>query len=231
MKNRSVRNRRFSHAAAVVFILAVLCALCGCSLTKSLATGNPLWYYRTGVRGENIYFVGEATAPTRRQAELLAYQDIIDKLSSYLGEEPERTAYRELTTTGAIERYGLVVDNTFSSTEEDGSVRIMIRAAGTANILDSFRSTEAVELGRRISQVESYVLEGDEYIKNGMDLEGVRSYIKSITVSGSIDNRNLEKEYRSSAILDEVLYILKRVRLEISGFNSRPSCDGRRIVL
>ncbi len=215
---------RHTARRITVFLLLVFC-LTGCSLVKSLESGLPLWYFGSKNPRNQVYFVGEGRASTQRQAELLAFTDITDKLSSYLGNQTARSAYRELSTDGTISDYGLTVIDRFVRTEENGEVLVLIRAVADRTLLDVFRSAEAVDLGTRLERIEALILKGDEEIKKGHDVTGLKYYLQSMVLSGRTDTRNLRKEYSFETILDEVLYVLGTIELYVLDPRpEEPSC-------
>lgn len=215
--------RHFARRITVLLFL-VLC-LTGCSLVKSLESGLPLWYFGSKNPRNQVYFVGEGRASTQRQAELLAFTNITDKLSSYLGNQTARSAYRELSTDGTISDYGLTVIDRFVRTEDNGEVLVLIRSVADRTLLDVFRSAEAVDLGTRLDRIEALILKGDEEIKKGRDVTGLKYYLQSMVLSGKTDTRNLRKEYSFDTILEEVLYVLGNIELYVLDPKpEEPSC-------
>ena len=91
---------------SVLVILALV--LCSCSsinaIIKSNMTGLPTWYYENDMGVAKGYkgIVGEGSASTQRQAELLAYSSVITKLSNIIGYELGQEEYRELTVLGRL---------------------------------------------------------------------------------------------------------------------------------
>ena len=196
-------------------LLVVLLCLSSCTLFKSIATGYPMWYYEKNTNSLQLRFIGEATAETRRQAELLAYSDVSEKLSSYLGIDIDREAYRELSTSGTIEKFGLSIAESRISNTSDGGYRVIVLAVADREKADNYRSQQAKDLGATIEKIEELILEGDEYIKAGKDIMGVRNYLMSMALSCNIDGRNLDKEYSFDVILDEVLYVLNSIKIQV----------------
>ena len=205
----------------LLVLLFVVLVLSSCTLFKSIATGYPIWYYEKNTNSLQLRFIGEATAQTRRQAELLAYTDVSEKLSSYLGIEIDREAYRELATSGTIEKFGLSVAESRISTTSDGGYRFIVLAVADRSKADNYRSQQAKDLGDTIEHIEQLILEGDEYIKAGKDIMGVRNYLMSMALSCNIDGRNLDKEYSFDVILEEVLYVLKDIKIQVKNPDSR----------
>lgn len=203
-----------------ILLLAALLmiSLSSCTVFKSVFSGYPMWYYRKNTNSQQLSFIGEAKAQTRRQAELLAYTDVSDKLSSYLGIEIDRELYRELSTQGTIAKFGLSVTGS-SISSSDGMYRVIVLAVADRAKADSFRSQEAKELGDTLQKIEQLILEGDEYIKSGKDIMGVRNYLMSMALSCNIDARNLDKEYSFDVILQEVLHILEKMRIDVKNEN------------
>ena len=195
--------------------MLVILSLTGCTVFKSITTGYPMWYYTKNNNSAQLSFIGEAKAQTRRQAELLAYTDVSDKLSSYLGIEIDRESYRELSTQGTIEKFGLSITESRVTSTSDGMYRVIVLAVADRSIADNFRSQGARDLGETLQKIEQLILEGDEYIKSGKDIMGVRNYLMSMALSCNIDARNLDKEYSFDVILEEVLYVLGKIKLEV----------------
>jgi len=194
--------------------------LCGCSVLKSLSTGYPIWYYNPSIPKNQVSFLGQGTAESRRQAELLAYADMSENLASYLGFELDRTLYRELLTSGTIESYGIRIQNSNSTQLDDGNYRVIVLAVTEKEMLDSLRSREAVDLGDRVELIGSLIAQGDEAIRQNRDIEGLKYYLRSMALSYGIESRSLNRDYRFDAILDEVLYVLESLNLTVTSEDS-----------
>ena len=88
MKQRAVRH--------LLILLLCLSCLVSCTsfsdLVRAQVEGLPSWVYSPQSRNDQVSFVGKGSAPLTYNARLLAYEDILRQISSYVGEDV-RSAY------------------------------------------------------------------------------------------------------------------------------------------
>ena len=199
-----------------VLVLLVL-ALCSCSsinaIIKSNMTGLPTWYYENDMGVAKGYrgIVGEGSATTQRQAELLAYSSILSKLSNILGYELGQEEYRELTVLGTITEFNLSIVDTFFTITSDGSYSFYVQAAIDEELLDKATTEEAKNRAQIIAQVEALVLKGDEYVKSGQETRAVKNYLQAMTLGYGHDY--IDEEYSFDELLDVVTGLLGNTSL------------------
>ena len=168
--------------------LILLLALCSCStfsaIVKSNMTGLPSWYYDTdiGVGKGNTGIVGEGTASSQRQAELLAYTDVISQLSGLVGFELGQEEYRELSVLGTLSDYNLTVTDTFLMIGQDGSYSFYVQAAINKELLERITSEENKKKAQIVNEIEGLVLQGDEYVKAGQETKAAENYLKAMAL-------------------------------------------------
>ncbi len=219
---------------SVVLVLAVLIifALTGCAQTRSYIMGMikdvPSWYYYPQSRiGRNeISFIGEGlSAESVRQSELVAYNNLFEKLEEYVGTELGREYYRDLINAGAIEDLALhvvVTDKTYL--EKSGQYRTILLCAASEEIMTNLRTESRQEEYNREKEVIALVDEGDQCIKNSQDLKAVRLYLQSMILSHGLEN--LEDGYDYESILKEVKQILSTLSMKIVSSNQvEASCS------
>ena len=206
----------------LALLLLTLVILTGCSSVKALVrssiSGLPFWVYNSsfGVDSSKVAFVGQGKAQTERQAELLAYSDILAQLSSYLGVDLGQEQYRELSVLGSISEFELTVNDT-TTAYQDGETVVYIRAVGSANLLKEASSEETIRKNETAQEVEALILQGDEYIKDGEDLKGVSCYLQSMVLSYNQDY--IDEEYSYSTIAKEIKNILNAISVTLISQN------------
>ena len=208
----------------ILSLLILLVAVTGCSsvaaLFKSNFSGLPFWYYEPeyGVGSDNTGFVGEGISSTERQAELLAYTNIIAILSDKLGYELGQEAYRELSVMGTINEFGLQIVDTFSVVASDGYYHYYLHAVLDRTLLDSATSEENKRRSLVSSEIESLVLEGDTFVKAGKELRAVENYIKAMALSYGLEY--IDSEYSYEALYPVVVELLQNISVAIT--STRP---------
>ena len=200
---------------SVLFVMVL--ALCSCTsfnaILKSNMTGLPTWYYENdmGVGKGNRGIVGEGVASTQRQAELLAYSDVISKLSGLIGYELGQEEYRELSVLGTLTEFNLSVIDTFQNISSDGIYSFYVHAAIDEELLDKATTEETKTRAQITAQVEKLVLEGDEYVKSGQETRAVRNYLQAMVLGYGHDY--IDKEYSFDELLDVVMGLLENASL------------------
>ena len=200
---------------SVLFVL--LLAMCSCSsinaIIKSNMTGLPTWYYENDMGVAKGYrgIVGEGTASSQRQAELLAYSDVLSKLSDIIGYELGQEEYRELSVLGTIAEFNLSVTDTFLSVTSDGTFSFYVQAAIDEELLDKATTEEAKNRAQIKAQVEALVLEGDEFVKSGQETRAVRNYLQAMALGYGHDY--IDNEYSFGELLDVVTGLLGNASL------------------
>lgn len=201
--------KRILLITALVMMLLTLCACSSINaIIKSNMTGLPTWYYENdmgvgkGYRG----IVGEGTAYTQRQAELLAYSAVLSKVSNILGYELGQEEYRELSVLGTIAEFNLSVVDTASIINADGTISIYVHVAIDSELLDKATTEEAKTRNQVIAQVEALVLEGDEFVKTGQETRAAKNYLQAMLLGYGHDF--IDNEYSFDELLDVVMGLL-----------------------
>ena len=217
-----MRKARF--VLLILSLIIVLVTVTGCSsvsaLFKSNFSGLPFWYYEPeyGVGKGNTGMVGEGVSSTERQAELLAYTNLIAVLSDRIGYELGQEAYRELSVMGTINQFGLEIVDRFSVAASDGNYHFYLHAVLDRELLDSATIDENKRRSSVSSEIESLVLEGDTFVKTGKELKAVENYIKAMTLSYGLDF--IDSEYTYDALYPVVVDLLQSITVAVS--STRP---------
>ena len=223
--------RRRNLLISVLFVMVL--TLCSCTsfnaILKSNMTGLPTWYYENdmGVGKGNRGIVGEGVASTQRQAELLAYSDVISKLSNLIGYELGQEEYRELSVLGTLTEFNLSVIDTFQNISSDGIYSFYVHAAIDEELLDKATTEEAKTRAQITAMVEELVLEGDEYVKSGQETRAAKNYLQAMVLGYGHDY--IDKEYSFDELLDVVMGLLENASLSFVA--ERPAQGTCTIVL
>ena len=213
--------KRCLPVLSVLFLLLVLCSCSTMSaIMKSNMTGLPSWYYKTdlGVGKGNTGIVGEGTATSQRQAELLAYSDVINQISDLTGYELGQEEYRELSVLGTLSDYSLTVINTYLNVTQDGLFSYYIQAAIDRELLDRITSEETKKRSQIKEKVEELVLEGDEFVKSGYETKAAENYLQAMALGYGLDY--IDREYSFEELLDVVTELIET--LSLSFVSTRP---------
>ena len=207
-------KKRILPISILVFLVLVLCSCTSFNaIIKSNMTGLPTWYYENDMGVAKGYkgIVGEGSASTQRQAELLAYSSVISKLSNKLGYELGQEEYRELTVLGTLTEFNLSVIDTFLNVSADGIYSFYVHAAIDEELLDKATTEEAKNRAQIIARVEDLVLKGDDYVKSGQETRAVRNYLQAMALGYGHDY--IDDEYSFDELLDVVTGLLGNASL------------------
>ncbi|MCF0262639.1 MAG: hypothetical protein HUK23_06985 [Sphaerochaetaceae bacterium] len=194
------------------------------ALFSSYYTGLPIWYYSpeagTGFGWAGL--VGEGHASTQRQAELLAYSNIISILSEKIGYDLGVEAYREISVLGTISKIGLTVEDKYTLNADNGYT-VYLHAVINEDLLQEAMSDELKRNAELAAQVESLVLEGDNYIKAGQELKAIRLYLEAMNLSYGSDF--IDKDYSFDELYKVVYDLIERMNMAIvSSKKSSANC-------
>lgn len=202
---------KFKVSLLLVFVAFLLA---GCTLFKGVE--GPSWYNHPQrfVSEGKVAFVSEGTASTQRQAELIAYSNLQEKIELFIGSDLDKEQYRRLTTINSIEEFGLTIDNTYSENDKNGSYTVMLMAVGSKDKLLYKMSEQAKIDAEKADKVMKLVLEGDELIKKNQDLAGISKYLQSMVLSFGL--ASIDKEFSFSEIENVVEEMLNTIKISLS---------------
>ena len=216
--------KKKSASLAILIILSLaLVLLAGCSSVRAVLKANisgiPYWYYepQMGVGKGRVGMYGEGSATNQRQAELIAYNNVIEKLSERIGSEIGQEAYRELSVLGTISEFGLVVEDTYVNTQE-GMYNVFLHVSIDQALLNKATTDETKRRESITKQVTDLVLKGDEYVKAGSEIRAVSNYMQAMALSEGKDY--IDSEYQFKELYPVVLQLLKGVTLTIMSSRS-----------
>ena len=140
MGRKTGRHRKL---LIILMVFLSLCVFTGCSsitsLIKANFSGMPFWYYEpdSGAGKGNTGMVAEGIGIAERQAELLAYTNLIAILSDRVGYDLGSEAYRELSVMGTLSDFDLYIEDHHVTTGADGNYHYYLHAVMDKELLDN----------------------------------------------------------------------------------------------
>ncbi|MCK9311862.1 MAG: hypothetical protein M0P26_06265, partial [Bacteroidales bacterium] len=140
-----MKQRFRQHGLVLAVLLLFLSLFFSCTslsnLVRSQVEGLPSWVYTPVVSSNRTAFVGKGNTQVVFNAKLMAYEDILNQLSLSVGEPVQGVYYRELTTTDAIEAFGLNIVNEYSKTDSRSPAQFYLLATADTAKLESKRTS------------------------------------------------------------------------------------------
>ncbi len=209
-----------------LLMIAATILLSGCSsistLVRSGVEGVPAWVYEPQVSSSQRAFVGQGIAVNAFNAKLLAYEDILSQISTYIGEDVTAQYYRELSTTDAIGSLRLRITQEHVKSE-NGQTVVHLLAAVDADQLVLARTASYDAMLARQDRIASILSQADLAYRHNRDLEAVSLYVDAAIVAngGYIENPS----YQFDTLMGKIESFVSALRISISRIHSEePSC-------
>lgn len=209
----------------LLFVSAIM-LLSGCSsistLVRSGMEGVPAWVYEPQVSNSQLAFVGQGVATNAFNAKLLAYEDILSQISSYIGEDVTMQYYRELSTTDAIGSLRLRITQEHVKSE-DGQEVVHLLAAVDADQLSQARTTAYNAMLARQNEIASIISKADLAYRHNRDLEAISLYVDAAIIAseGYVE----ESAYQFDTLMSKIESFVSSLRISISRIHKDvPTC-------
>lgn len=222
MKQTQSEKKAKGRPIFLLFALGtLLLVLASCSsitnLVRSSVEGVPSWVYQPEAKVNQIVFVGKGNANVMFNARLIAYEDILNQLSSFVGEDVLGAYYRELTTTDAIVDLGLKITHEYEKVDQNGSNAYLMATADTAKIV-SKRTDVFNAMLERDSTIADFIAKAETAYRSNKDVEAVRLYLQAAAVSAT--GLVSHKDHEVDALLEKAESIIASMRFTISKSDS-----------
>ena len=222
MGRKTGRHRKL---LIILMVFLSLCVFTGCSsitsLIKANFSGMPFWYYEpdSGAGKGNTGMVAEGIGIAERQAELLAYTNLIAILSDRVGYDLGSEAYRELSVMGTLSDFNLYIEDHHVTMGADGNYHYYLHAVMDKELLDKATSDESKRRTALSEDVSRLVAEGDSFVKTGYELKAVQNYMRAMAAGYESDF--ISDEYSYDELYPVVYELLQSMNITIT--NARPS--------
>lgn len=202
----------------VAALLALLLVLSSCTslsnLVRSQVEGVPSWVYTPVVSANKTAFVGKGSTQVLFNAKLMAYEDILNQISTFIGEPVQSTYYRELTTTDGIAEFALSIVNEHSKTEPRAPSQFYLLATADTAKLVSRRTSVYNAVLQRDKDIAALIGKADKAYRANNDIEAIALYFQATILSseGSVSSKKFEVD----ALLSKSITFINALRFSLS---------------
>jgi hypothetical protein len=219
MKNRCGKKK--TRILLVAVLAALLFALSSCSsisnLVRSSVEGVPSWVYSPEAKVNQLVFVGKGNGKVMFNARLIAYEDIVSQLTTFLGEELNQDYYRELTTTDAIVDLGLKITHEYEKVDQSGSNAYLMASADSAKLI-SKRTTIFNAILERDTAISNLISKAESSYRANKDLEAINLYLEAVQIASS--GIVSEERFGVEALLEQAQFLISSLRFSITKSDS-----------
>lgn len=200
----------------VVLLLVVLLSSCTSfsNLVRSQVEGLPAWVYNPVASTSKTAFVGKGNTQLLFNAKLMAYENILDQISDFVGEPVASTYYRELTTTDAIEAFGLTIVNEYSKSDNRSSSQFYLLATADTAKLESKRTAVYNAVLKRDNAIQALIREADQAYRSNNDIKAIMLYFDAALVAS--EGPVSSKKHEVDALLAKSITFINALRFSIS---------------
>ncbi len=201
--------------ASLVLLLSLMLISCSSlsSLVRAQVEGLPSWIYSPQQRSGEVAFVGKGTAPVNYNARLLAYESILDQISTYVGEDIYDTYYRELTTTNAITDFGLTIASEHTVSEGRVNFDVYLLARMDESLLGGKRTSVYNEMIEREQAIEALLEKADQAYRSNDDTGAIKQYLDAAIMAAR--NPSSEKKYESETLLAKAISFIDSLQFSL----------------
>ncbi|HHT79977.1 MAG TPA: hypothetical protein GXZ69_01880 [Spirochaetales bacterium] len=210
------RYRRFGLGVVMALIVLVLFSSCTSfsNLVRSQVEGIPSWVYNPVVSSNRTAFVGKGNTQLIFNAKLMAYEDILKQVSDFIGEPVQDLYYRELTTTDAIEDFGLNIVNEYSKSDSRSPSQYYLLATADTAKLESKRTSVYNAVLQRDEDIAALIRKADSAYRANNDIEAIMLYFDAALIAseGPVTN----KKYELDALLAKSITFINALKFSLS---------------
>jgi hypothetical protein len=212
------RYRRYGLLFSGTLLLLLLTLFPSCTsfsnLVRSQVEGLPSWVYTPVVSASKTAFVGKGNTQVLFNAKLMAYEDILNQLSAFVGEPVQGLYYRELTTTDAIQAFGLNIVNEYSKTDLRSPAQFYLLATADTAKLESKRTSVYNAMLKRDKDIEELIRSADLAYRANNDIRAIMLYFDAALIAS--EGPVTSKKYEIDALLDKSITFISALRFSLS---------------
>ncbi len=213
-----MKHRYRQQGLALAVSLLVLALFFSCTslsnLVRSQVEGLPSWVYNPVASSNRTVFVGKGNTQVLFNAKLMAYEDILNQLSEFVGESVQGTYYRELTTTDAIEAFGLNIVNEYSKTDPRSPSQFYLLANADTAKLESKRTSVYNAVLKRDKDIEALIREADSAYRANNDTKAIMLYFDAALIAS--EGQVSSKRHEVDALLAKSITFINALRFSLS---------------
>ncbi len=214
MKHRYRHNWLVFLSTLLILVLSLSSCSSLSNLVRSQVEGLPSWVYTPVASSNKTAFVGKGNTQVLFNAKLMAYEDILNQLSSFVGEPVQGTYYRELTTTDAIEAFGLTIVNEYTKTDARSPAQFYLLATADTAKLESKRTSVYNAVLKRDQDITSLIREADAAYRENNDIKAIMLYFDAVIIAS--EGPVISKKYETEALLAKSITFINALRFSLS---------------
>ena len=209
------RYRRYGLVLAVTLLVLSLFSSCTSlsNLVRSQVEGLPSWVYTPVASSNRTAFVGKGNTQVLFNAKLMAYEDILNQLSQFVGEPVQGTYYRELTTTDAIETFGLNIVNEYSKADPRSPAQFYLLATADTAKLESKRTSVYNAVLKRDRDITALIQEADSAYRANNDIKAIMLYFDAALIAS--EGPVSSKKHEVDALLAKSITFINALRFSL----------------
>ena len=212
------RYRLYGLVFSGLLLLVLLTIFSSCTslsnLVRSQVEGLPSWVYTPVTSSSRTAFVGKGNTQVLFNAKLMAYEDILNQLSGFVGEPVQGTYYRELTTTDAIEAFGLNIVNEYSKTDPRSPSQFYLLATADTAKLESKRTSVYNAVLKRDKEIATLIRSADSAYRANNDIKAILLYFDAALIAS--EGPVTSKKYEVDALLAKSITFINALRFSLS---------------
>lgn len=210
--------RQHGAGMAVALLVLLLTLFSSCTslsnLVRSQVEGLPSWVYTPVASSSKTAFVGKGNTQVLFNAKLMAYEDILNQLSAFVGEPVQGTYYRELTTTDAIEAFGLNIVNEYSKADPRSPAQFYLLATADTLKLESKRTSVYNAALKRDRDIAALMRDADAAYRANNDIKAIMLYFDAAAIAS--EGPASSKKYEVDALLAKSITFINALRFSFS---------------
>jgi len=208
-----------------IIILISLIFLVGCTSLSTWVRANlegvPQWVYEPQLSRNQIAFIGKGSSTMETRARVLAYESVLDQISTYIGEDIVGKYIVELSMRDAIEDYRLKITQEFIKPETE-SVTVYFLAIADKPILETARTEAEVQLLEKQQQMDRLAAEAAQAFRDNKDVVAAQIYLKIAVIADSLPVNRGKQRYIGA--INRIRDIISALRFSVAtGDPSIPS--------
>ncbi|HKL60353.1 MAG TPA: hypothetical protein VJ863_10665 [Sphaerochaeta sp.] len=201
--------------SGILFLLLLTLSSCTSlsNLVRSQVEGLPSWVYTPVASSNRTAFVGKGNTQVLFNAKLMAYEDILNQLSEFVGEPVQGTYYRELTTTDAIETFGLNIVNEYSKTDPRSPAQFYLLATADTAKLESKRTSVFNATLKRDKDIAALIRKADAAYRENNDIRAIMLYFDAALIAS--EGQVTSKKHETDALLAKSITFINALRFSL----------------
>ncbi|HHU89116.1 MAG TPA: hypothetical protein GXZ38_07175 [Spirochaetales bacterium] len=176
--------KRLCGLVLILLLLMVSCTSVT-SWVRSSFGGVPSWVYEPQTSRNQLSFVGEGVSTSLVRSEILAYESILQQISSYIGDDIFDRYMVELSTGKTINDYQLKITQDFVKQEGD-NILVFYRAVADKGRLTTARSEAEVRLQEREQEITELNNKAIQAFRDNKDLVALLYYVEIAEIAYSM---------------------------------------------